>query len=509
MQLSIIIVNYNVKNFLEQCLRSVQEAAFGMDVEVFVVDNHSVDHSVEMVKSKFPFVRLIENKENLGFSKANNQAVRDATGAYILFLNPDTVLEKDTLRACVDFMDSTTDAGAVGVKMVDGKGHFLPESKRCLPTPSVAFYKIFGFATLFPKSKRFGQYNLSYLDKDSVHAVDVLAGAFMMVRHAIIDTIGSFDEQFFMYGEDIDLSYRITQAGYKNYYLPFTKIIHYKGESTKKGSLNYVVVFYKAMALFYEKHFSKNASLTLHWVIQFAIILRAMFSIVSRFVQRFGYTFLDGALIYAVFRLEEHYWAIYAHGNATHFGTLYQTVVMPIYVVLWILGLTLCGAYSKHHKLRNALLGIGSSTLMILVGFALGGDTLHFSRALILIGAATSLAIYSTRELLLRLITGQFKHGEPPHYGIVAQQSEYERLRDLLIAKQPSTKTFWITPDLIANLDEVLHINQLNQLVFCTKDVPIATVIEVLSRQQPSLTVTILPENSNFLISSKNVQELN
>jgi GT2 family glycosyltransferase len=250
MKLSVVIVNYNVMHFLEQCLNSVRKAVKNIESEVFVVDNNSVDGSVKMVREKFPEVNLIVNPDNRGFSKANNQAIKIAKGEYVLLLNPDTVVEDDTFEKIIKFMDAHEDAGGLGVKMVDGKGKFLPESKRGLPTPAVAFYKIFGLSKLFPKSKIFGQYHLTYLNNDEIHEVDVLSGAFMLIRKPLLDKIGGLDESYFMYGEDIDLSYRITKEGYKNYYFPKTRIIHYKGESTKKSSINYVLVFYQAMIIF-------------------------------------------------------------------------------------------------------------------------------------------------------------------------------------------------------------------------------------------------------------------
>lgn len=258
MKLSVVIVNYNVVHFLEQALHSVFKAGTGLDMEVFVVDNNSVDNSVEMVKATFPTVKVIANKENVGFSRANNQAVRESQGEYVLLLNPDTVLREDTLTKCISFMDQTADCGGLGVRMIDGKGRFLPESKRGLPTPAVALYKMTGLAALFPKSRKFGRYHLKYIPENETHEVDVLSGAFMMLRKSVLDKIGLLDEAFFMYGEDIDLSYRITQAGFKNYYFPQTTIIHYKGESTKKKSANYVRVFYQAMVLFAQKHYNKK-----------------------------------------------------------------------------------------------------------------------------------------------------------------------------------------------------------------------------------------------------------
>ncbi|HJN06291.1 MAG TPA: glycosyltransferase family 2 protein, partial [Bacteroidales bacterium] len=256
MKLSVVIVNYNVEYFLDQCLSSVKIAMENIDGEVIVVDNNSIDGSNNMVKNKYPDVNLIANKKNVGFSVANNQGIKRSKGEYILLLNPDTVVEHNTFEKVISFMEGHPDAGALGVKMVDGSGNFLPESKRGLPTPSTAFYKMFGLSSLFPRSKRFARYHLGHLDNDQIHKVEILPGAFMLLRKSVLDKIGLLDESFFMYGEDIDLSYRIIKAGYYNYYYPETRIIHYKGESTKKGSVNYVLVFYNAMVIFAKKHFT-------------------------------------------------------------------------------------------------------------------------------------------------------------------------------------------------------------------------------------------------------------
>ncbi|MFM1745210.1 MAG: hypothetical protein RLZZ630_1147, partial [Bacteroidota bacterium] len=282
MKLSIVIVNYNVRFFLQQCLQSVREAVKGMDAEVFVVDNASSDGSVEMVRRLFPEVILIDNKDNRGFSKANNQAIRKSKGEYVLLLNPDTLVEADTFHKTCSFMDTHPDAGGLGVHMIDGRGNFLPESKRGLPTPTVAFYKISGLSALFPKSRTFGKYHLGYLDKERTHEVDVLSGAFMLLRKSALDKTGLLDEDYFMYGEDIDLSYRITKAGYKNYYFPETRIIHYKGESTKKSSVNYVFVFYNAMVIFARKHFAPGGAAVFAFMIQIAIWIRAGLAILHR-----------------------------------------------------------------------------------------------------------------------------------------------------------------------------------------------------------------------------------
>ena len=264
---------------------SVRQAVSNIDAEVFVVDNNSVDDSVEMVREKFPEVILIANKDNPGFSIANNQAISQSKGRYVLLLNPDTVVEEDTFEKCIRFMDAHPEAGGLGVKMIDGSGRFLPESKRGFPSPKVAFFKTFGLAKLFPKSKVFNHYHLGYLDKNENHEVEVLAGAFMWLRKSVLNEIGLLDETFFMYGEDIDLSYRIVKSGYKNYYLSDTTIIHYKGESTKKGSLNYVKTFYKAMIIFARKHFQGEKAWLFIRMLQVAIYFRAFITLINNFLK--------------------------------------------------------------------------------------------------------------------------------------------------------------------------------------------------------------------------------
>ena len=284
MKLSIIIVNYNVKYFLEQCLDSVFLAIKDIEAEVFVVDNNSSDGSLEYLISRFPNVIFIKNKKNVGFSKANNQAIAKAQGEYILLLNPDTVVGENSLTNVYGFMDKNPRAGAVGVKMLDGYGNFLCESKRGFPSPWNSFCKMSGLSKFFPYSKRFGGYHVKYLNKNSVHAVDILAGAFMMVRKNAIEKAGYLDESFFMYGEDIDWSYRITRFGYINYYFP-EPIIHYKGESTKKD-FKYVKRFYEAMLIFFKKHYPHSNSF-FKIMIRLAILVCGMISVLQKLFKPF------------------------------------------------------------------------------------------------------------------------------------------------------------------------------------------------------------------------------
>lgn len=258
MTLSVIIVNYNVKQLLKECLQTVIAASEGIDAEVWVVDNNSSDGSVEMLQTEFPEVKLIANKHNPGFSVANNQAIKKAQGEYILLLNPDTLVPEDVFKKCLEFMNNTLKCGALGVYMHDKDGIFLPESKRGLPTPWVSFCKMSGLNKLFPNNHIFNRYHLGNLKNDENHIVDVLAGAFMWMRKSALEKVGLLDETFFMYGEDIDLSYRIQKGGFENWYLGTVKILHYKGESTNKYSYAYIQRFYGAMRIFAKKHFPKS-----------------------------------------------------------------------------------------------------------------------------------------------------------------------------------------------------------------------------------------------------------
>lgn len=260
MKLSVIIVNYNVKYFLEQCLTSAERATQGIDAEIFVVDNNSTDGSVPYLRERFPNVKFIENRENTGFARANNQAIKSSTGEYVLLLNPDTIVGEKTFTDFIEFMDSHPDAGAAGAYMLKTDGTFALESRRGLPTPFVAFCKISGLTSLFPKSRLFGRYYMRYLDEHKATPIEIISGAYMFMRRKALDKAGLLDEDFFMYGEDIDLSYRILKSGYKNYFVP-SYILHYKGESTNKSSYRYVYTFYQAMQLFFNKHYASYSFL--------------------------------------------------------------------------------------------------------------------------------------------------------------------------------------------------------------------------------------------------------
>jgi len=519
MKLSIIIVNYNVRYFLEQCLHSVQNACKGLEAEVFVVDNSSVDGSVKMVREKFPEVNLIENKENLGFSSANNQAMKKANGEYILLLNPDTLVEDDTLRKVVGFMDEHSDAGGLGVKMIDGKGKFLPESKRALPTPIVSFYKIFGLSSLFPRSRIFSQYHLGYLDKDKVHEIDVLAGAFMLLRKKVLDEVGLLDESFFMYGEDIDLSYRITRAGYKNYYYPGTRIIHYKGESTKKSSLNYVFMFYNAMIIFARKHFSKENARSFSIMIHSAIYLRAFFSIMTRFANRIFLPLLDALMIFAGMFFITSYWEksfIFPGGG--HYPPEFMLIAVPLYIIIWLISVYVSGGYDQPIRLTKVFQGMLVGTVLILLLYSLLSENYRFSRALILFGAIWGLIVMLAERLFLhfsRMHGFQLNTNKNKKFVIIGEIDESERVADLLQKTGMNPAFVGLVSYLphkgnangfIGNLEQIkdiIIIHKIDEVIFCAKDVPAQVIIDKMSElKDAQVDYKIAPPESLSIIGS-------
>ena len=517
MELSIVIVNYNVKHFLEQCLISVEKATEKIEAEVFVVDNNSVDGSVKLIKEKFPNVSLIENKENTGFSKANNQAIHISKGKYILLLNPDTVVEEDTFSKCINFMNQNENAGALGVKMIDGKGNFLPESKRGLPTPAVAFYKIFGLSRLFPKSKKMGKYHLGFLSKEENNKIDVLSGAFMFLRKKVLDKIGLLDEEFFMYGEDIDLSYRVTLAGYDNYYFSETSIIHYKGESTKKGSINYVFVFYNAMIIFAKKHFSKKNAKTFSLLINWAIYFRAFIALIQRFFSRWSISIFD-FLIQALFIfIFSHF---YQEFNEVKFpeNTLY--LMIPFYSLTLTLVSRSFGTHHPPFKFNTILKSSAIGGIILLASYALLPKSFQFSRLVIVVSSLLFIvSSVSIRLLFQWLKIGLFKNFQrnKGRIAIIGSSSEIDRIKVLIEKLRPNNKIYKVSTfeqentkyfDInIVQLDEFIRVKKIEEVIFCAKDISSHEIIKAMSTIsiKRNIEFKISPEKSQFIIGSNTI----
>ncbi len=519
-RLTIVIVNYNVRFFLEQCLHSVAKATKPGMAEVFVVDNNSLDGSCSMVEQKFPYVKLIQNKDNLGFSKANNQAIRLASGEYILLLNPDTVVEEDTFEKVLAFMDNHLDAGALGVKMIDGKGHYLPESKRALPTPWVSFYKIFGLASLFPRSKKFGRYHLGFLDKDETNEVDVLPGAFMLLRKKALDKSGLLDEAFFMYGEDIDLSYRIKQAGFRVFYYPETTIIHYKGESTKKGSINYVLVFYQAMIIFAQKHFSPKNARFYSVTIRAAIYFRASLSLLKRFTSRIFLPLIDAGIAFAGLVAINPIWEAHKFPDGGGHPPDILKILFSAYILIWLISIYFSGGYDKPMSLIKLSRGILIGTAIILVAYSLLPEDLRFSRALILFGTGWNLIWINLLRIAFHSIgwkTFELNLGKKKKVLIVGRENEYKRITgilgqtslavDIIGRVKPHTDTS-DTSSLgeLSQLEEIIGINKIDELIFSAKDMSTREIIHhMLALTRLQKDYKIAPPESPSIIGSNSV----
>lgn len=480
-----------------------------------MVDNYSIDNSIEMVRAKFPEFHLINNKVNLGFSKANNQAMKLAKGEYVLLLNPDTVVEEDCFEKVIKFMNEHPEAGGLGVKMVDGKGRFLPESKRGLPTPKVAFWKISGLASLFPKSKLFGQYHLGYLDENKIHEIEILSGAFMLMRKKAIDKVGLLDEAFFMYGEDIDLSYRITQGGFKNYYLPETSIIHYKGESTKKSSVNYVLVFYKAMVIFAKKHFSQKNAKLLSFFIYSAIYMRAGMAILSRMIKKIMLPAVDAIIIFGGLLSLTNYWKI----SNIEFPKFTFQIALPFYTLVWMINLYYQGNYDRPFKFLNSWKGVVVGTLFLLVIYALMPKEYQFSRLFILIGALWILLYIFLSRFFMHLFLGpafSLSKIKNKSFAIVGSIAETERVEKLLKqTNQNFVEIFRVSSEseksgnqigTMDQLDQISYINKIDEIIFCAKDCSANSIIEWMQRlDSDNLDFKIAQPETIFLIGSNSI----
>ncbi len=516
MKLSVVIVNYNVKYFLKQCLASVlgseKTLADGsnLELDVWVVDNDSVDGSVEMTRQDFPSVHIIENHENVGFAKANNQALESAefgvrNSELILLLNPDTVVESDTFVKCADFMLAHPDCGGLCVKMVDGEGTYLKESKRGFPSPEASFYKMSGLIHLFPHSKRIGAYYMGHLPEDAVNEVEIMPGAFLMFRREVYEKIGGLDESYFMYGEDIDFSWRIRLAGWKNYYFPETHIIHYKGESTKKGSMNYVYTFYNAMAIFVKRYFSGSNAKLFSALLHVAIWLRATASWVRRCCQRIALPLTDFIVAYGGFVLLKHLWATQWANNINYYPAEYTYLVIPLYILILMTACWLGGGYDKPVRPMKIVKGMGVGLLLLLAFYSLLDEGQRFSRMVLLTGSAWTLA----STLLIRTLMAKGQKG--PKGGktlIVGSEAEASRVRTLYKSLSTHHSSFITHHSSLDthHLQELIRIEHVKEVIFCGADIELRRIIELMASLKTSaVEYKIAPAEGDFIIGSNRI----
>ena len=513
MKLSLIIVNYNVRYFLEQTLRSVFRSLVDFDYEVIVVDNASVDGSLAMLADLFPQVHVLSNEENAGFSKACNQGMALAKGKYCLLLNPDTILSEETLAVCVAKMDANPKIGGLGVRMIDGGGHFLPESKRGLPTPFVAFCKAFGLSRLFPRSRRFNYYHLGHISEFESSEVDVLSGAFMMLRNSVIEKIGGLDETFFMYGEDIDLSYRIQKAGYVNWYETSTSIVHFKGESTKKGSMNYVRVFYRAMIIFARKHFVGPGALWLTSVYHLAVYLRAAASIIIRFGSLLLPVLIESLVIFFGLGLLTQLWATHYFGDPEYYNNVPIHIHHIIYTLVWVGSIFIGGAYDKYFSYKTLWKSLSFGTVVLLIAFSLVTAKLRPSRAIVLFGAMWTAVSLSFIRWLMAGIMGIKSHLKK-RLVIVGSESEVERTLGLLgLSGIDVQATIKVAPDVeydrkyfqgcLDDLEDITEAFQADEVIFCARDVEHNVIIQCMTVFADKIPIKIIQEEGLGIIGSR------
>lgn len=523
MDLSIVIVNYNVKHFLEQCLMAIERARRDLKIEIFVVDNASVDGSPAMLKKKFPQVRLMENHKNLGFSKANNQALRLCRGKYILLLNPDTLIQEDTLIELIRFLESHPKAGAVGCMLINPDGSFQAASRRSLPTPWVAFTRIIGLSRIFPRSPIFGRYNLTYLKPDHESEIDVLSGSLSMFRVEAIAAVQYFDEDYFMYGEDIDLCYRIKKAGWQIFYTPRTKAIHYKGESSKRSELSYIANFYSAMLIFINKHFPTRYSGLVKLLITVGIVIRAWFAYLSRLFKTIAAPLLDLVLVMTAIYVGIKLWL-----------PLYQLsrfrVIFPIYSVIWLTSLYLSGAYApkgKYHLkpvISGALLGllVNATFTYFFKQFAYSRGVILISFGLIVLGLGIWRVFYRVfgpyavkhplSKLRRAIIVGSGKEGlrilkklrkRPDLPFEICGFVDFDEKN---IGKEVDGTEVLAS---IENIRDVIRVENVSDVIFSSDRISNEQILETIANaRQSGVSFRIVPHQLEYIVAKSAVEEI-
>lgn len=403
-RLSIIIVNYNVEQFLALCLDAVNNAIKSIDAEIIVVDNASDDGSVAMIKKNFPEVKLIESKTNLGFSKANNIAFNKAEGKYIHFLNPDTVLSENYYDILLPFMEDREDIGAVGPRIIDGKGQYAVDSKKAFPSFWVSVAKVLGLSNLFPHSSFFNKYYAAHIGEFETAEVDILSGCSLLIKkEVILKSGGPFDEDYFMYCEDVDLCYRIQQAGFKNYYVPQVNMIHYKGESTKKLTYSYLKVFYKAHAHFVRKYYPKNLGMIYNLALKSILGLRHVFNFGKVIFSVIKLFIIDVILLSFTFIITMNFW-FEKVAQITPVSLNEYSPLLPLFLSIWLISLYLNGAYDKPYSMYKAGRGMLLGGILVLAAYSLLPESIRFSRGTILLSTVFgTLVILITRWLLGKL----------------------------------------------------------------------------------------------------------
>jgi len=524
--LSVIIVNYNVREFLEQAIKSVADALVGISHELWVVDNASTDGSVESIRRQFPQVRLIANRKNVGFAGANNQALAQCTGQTICLLNPDTIVEENTFTTLLRFLDSHPQVGAVGCKILNPDGSLQPACRRSFPTPWVAFSKISGLGTLFPKSRLFGRYNLTYLDPEQTVEVEAISGSFMLFRRTVLEQVGYLDESFFMYGEDLDYCFRIRDKGWQIYYVPTTRIIHFKGESSKKSPLEQRSLFYEAMRLFVQKHMSKPRALIPVWLLLMAIRLRSTISFASAAFRFLALPGLDLLLMTVNLCL-----AIYIRFESV-FPWQSFVIVHVLYSAIW---LTLLARHGLYTRWKFSFIKAASA---LVLGWIVNSAVtfffkdIGFSRLVVLYAGVLNLVLIPGWRLLIKVVAhvnyhtlhgqwgGRFLH--PQTLLVMDEKGSEEILRRLrLRLENAATLSGIVLADresdvqeirgipvlgVIEQIPELIREKKIQQVIFATEQIANFQIMSILAANHGrSVSYKWIPRTMDVIIGKASV----
>ncbi len=524
MDLSIIIVNYNVKEFLENLLNSIVPATVGIETEIFVIDNASSDGSKDIIEQKFPHVKCVWNRENLGFAKANNIGLKMATGKNILLLNPDTILNENTLKVMISFMDNHAEVGMAGCKILNPDGTLQLACRRGFPGPWTSFCKVSGLSNLFPQSRLFARYNLTYRDENQSYEVDAISGSFMMIRKEVYDAIGGLDEDFFMYGEDLDLCYRVQKAGYKVYYVHETQIIHFKGESTKRSSVNDTANFYNAMRLFVRKHFA--AYLFVEAILMLGIAVRYSMA----FIWRKRLVFLTFVLDVIVFDYAL-YFAEQIIKHESHWNGFPEFAVPVIYTVPVLLH-TGIGAIIGQFK--KDTISVGLSLLASVCSFLMLTSLTYFfkefgySRAVVLLTYIIASLGFIVWRLIAKfklkldnpfragarrvLVVGASDSAKAIAERLLSKRTEYYQLMGFIASDMRDVGSKILGSTVVGsleNIDKVITELKVTEVIFSTGDLSYAKIMEVVSGlQKQGIEFKVAGSDMQFIIGKTEITML-
>jgi len=527
-KISIIIVNYNVKDFLEQSLLSIKRSLKNIPSEIFVVDNDSSDESVPMLKERFPEVILIENKVNSGFSAANNLAIKKAKGEFIVLINPDTVVQEDTFIKLLEFFDKNPHASAATCKILNPDGSFSVDSRHSIPTPMTAFWKLIGFNKLFPKSKIFARYNLTFLSEDDIHKVEAISGSFMMIRREMVNEVGLLDERFFMYCEDIDYCHRINKAGGEIYYVPTSQIIHYKGESTKKNNIDYVYNFNKSLYLFYKKHYQKKYITPIKWLILLGVIIRGLLIFVKNNFKQYFPVIIDIIVLnFSIFLSFYIRFEMKSEFHLDNYLSRYYVINIISTFVFFFASLSFEGI-TKYKFSFSRLFKANIVTMIFVTFLTFFFRDYAFSRVIILLSTLLSFLLMSLWRLILLYFRKRFDFAVDESLFmrralIVGSDKEIENLlkkisswgySDFEILGVVSAEKDKVGGNIgdfhiltsIDQLPEYIRLNKVNTVIFSTHEIPYSKILETMVKvNNTNIEFKMVPEHLEYMIGKSHI----